>query len=295
MDTQFLDTFLATVDSGSIAEAARRLDLTPASVAQRIRTLEAEIGIALVTRVGRTVRVTEAGQLIVGRARELLQSARELRTLARSDTPAGSLKLGAASTAITGVLPDVLMALTRNHPQLDIYVVPGISGELYQRVLDGELDAAVIVEPPFGLLKTCDWVLVREEPLLLIAPEEMSVMDPRQLLRRERFIRYDRRHWGGRLADNFLKKERIQPVEWLEIDALDAIAVMVGRGLGISLVPDWAPPWPAGLTLQKAVIHPTEYSRRLGILWVRNSVNIRAIRALIQQFRAVCQTGSPGA
>src|SRR5215467_14456418 len=50
MDTQFLDSFVTVVDSGSIAEAARRLQLTPGAVAQRIRALESEIGASLVVR-----------------------------------------------------------------------------------------------------------------------------------------------------------------------------------------------------------------------------------------------------
>src|SRR4051794_40015393 len=65
MDTRFLDAFLMAVDCGSIAEAARRLNLTAAGVAKRIRALEREIGAVLVTRSGRTVRPTGAGAAIV--------------------------------------------------------------------------------------------------------------------------------------------------------------------------------------------------------------------------------------
>jgi DNA-binding transcriptional LysR family regulator len=54
MDTQFLDSFVTVVDYGSMAEAARRLNLTPAAVAQRIRALEDEIGASLFVRSGRT-------------------------------------------------------------------------------------------------------------------------------------------------------------------------------------------------------------------------------------------------
>jgi DNA-binding transcriptional LysR family regulator len=60
MDTKFLDSFVTVVDHGSIAEAARRLNLTPGAVAQRVRALEEEIGAALLIRSGRTVRPTEA-------------------------------------------------------------------------------------------------------------------------------------------------------------------------------------------------------------------------------------------
>ncbi|MGH6609138.1 MAG: LysR family transcriptional regulator, partial [Burkholderiaceae bacterium] len=75
MDTQFLTTFVMVVDRGSMAAAARLLNITPAAVAQQIRTLERELGAPLIARAGRTVTGTEAGMRILGRARELLRDA----------------------------------------------------------------------------------------------------------------------------------------------------------------------------------------------------------------------------
>ena len=89
MDTRFLETFLMAVDNGSIAEAARRLNLTAAAVAKRIRALESEIGAVLVTRSGRTIRPTEAGAAIVERARHFLVEARNFKPIAATDRPSG--------------------------------------------------------------------------------------------------------------------------------------------------------------------------------------------------------------
>ena len=69
MDTKFVETFLIAVDHGSIAEAARRLNLTAPAVAKRIRALEREIGAILITRSGRTIRATEAGAAIIEHAK----------------------------------------------------------------------------------------------------------------------------------------------------------------------------------------------------------------------------------
>jgi DNA-binding transcriptional LysR family regulator len=63
MDTRFVETFLTAVDNGSIAEAARRLNVTPAAAAKRIRALESEVGAVLVRRSGRTVKPTEKFRL----------------------------------------------------------------------------------------------------------------------------------------------------------------------------------------------------------------------------------------
>src|SRR5437773_7814759 len=95
MDTRFLESLVTVVDAGSFAEAARRLNLTPAAIAQRIRTLESEIGASLVSRSGRTVRLTEAGTAIMERARGLLANVRDLKSIALSDAPSGELRLGA--------------------------------------------------------------------------------------------------------------------------------------------------------------------------------------------------------
>src|SRR5712671_3405331 len=99
MDTRFLEAFLMAVDNGSIAEAARRLNLTAAGVAKRIHALESEIGAVLLTRSGRTIRPTEAGAAIVERARHFVIEARDFKSIAVADRPSGQLRLGAISTA----------------------------------------------------------------------------------------------------------------------------------------------------------------------------------------------------
>ncbi len=150
MDTQFLESFVMVVEHGSVAEAARRLNLTAAAVTQRIRALEREIGTALVSRSGRTVRATEAGAAVLSRAQSLLREVRDLRVAANEQNFAGELSLGAISSAVTGILPPILSRLAETHPAMKIYINPGISSELYRVVIEGELDAAVFLEPQFA-------------------------------------------------------------------------------------------------------------------------------------------------
>jgi DNA-binding transcriptional LysR family regulator len=67
----------------------------------------------------------------------------------------------------------------------------------------------------------------------------------------------------------------------LELDALDAIAVMVDRGLGVSLVPDWAPPWPAGLSLKKIPVPLSGQRREVGVLSNKGSSHIQLVNAFL--------------
>jgi DNA-binding transcriptional LysR family regulator len=136
MDTRFLESFLMAVDNGSIAEAARRLNLTAAGVAKRIRALESEIGVVLVTRSGRTIRPTEAGAAIIEHARHFLVAARDFRSIATTDRPSGQLSLGAFHSALVGLLPDILGLMKDTYPEIDVHITRGTSGELYRKVVE---------------------------------------------------------------------------------------------------------------------------------------------------------------
>lgn len=286
LDSQFLNTFVAVADRGSMAAAARVLNITPAAVAQQIRTLEREIGATLIARVGRTVSVTEAGARILERAREILRDVADLRTLANDCAVSGELRLGACQTALAGMLPDILARMVDKFPAINVFVKPAFSADLYRTVESGELDAALVLQAPYVLPKTCSWQLLREEPLIVLAPASMAGRDPHELLANEPLIRYDRNQWGGRLADDYLRAAGITPHERFELNALNAIAVMVDRGLGVSLVPDWSPPWPEGLSLARLPLPGEAEPRRIGIVWSRSTIRIRLVTAFLEEARA---------
>jgi DNA-binding transcriptional LysR family regulator len=285
VETQFLNTFITVADHGSMAAAARLLNITPAAVAQQIRTLEREIGATLIARVGRTVSVTEEGSRILQRSRDVLRNVADLRSVANESGVSGELRLGACPTALAGMLPDVLARMVETFPRINVFIKPGYSVDLYNDVEKGDLDAAVVLQAPFPLPKTCEWQLLREEPLIVLAPRALAGRDPHELLATEPLIRYDRNQWGGRQADDYLRANGIVPRERFELNALNAIAVMVDRGLGVSLVPDWAKPWPEGLDLVRMPLPNASEPRRIGIVWSRSSVRVRLVTVLLQESR----------
>ena len=284
MDIRFLESFIVVADCGSIAEAARRLNLTSAALAQRLRKLEQELGHSLVTRVGRTVQPTASGLAILDHARILIENARDLRAIAAQGEPAGQLRLGAVATSLTGLLPEIIARLRARHPRIEYFIRPDSSVNLYHGVISGDLDAALIVRPQFPMPKSTDWLTLRQEPLVLIAPQNVVVDDPLDVIQSHPFIRYDRNQWGGQIVDRYLRANAMQVREWLELDALDAIAGLVNRGLGVAIVPDWAPPWPEGLQLQKIAL-PDAGGRQTGVLWNRSGARISAMQAFVETCR----------
>ena len=240
----------------------------------------------MIARAGRTVSLTEEGARILQRARDLLRDVSDMRSVANDSDVSGELRLGACPTALAGMLPDILARMVDTFPQINVYIRPAYSAELYRAVEAGELDAALVLQAPYSLPKTCDWQLLREEPLVMIAPARMAGRDPHELLRSEPLIRYDRNQWGGRVADEYLHAAGIVPRERFELNGLNAIAVMVDRGLGVSLVPDWARPWPEGLDLVRIPLPLPSEPRRIGMVWSRSSVRIRLVTVLLQESRA---------
>lgn len=276
MDTRFLQSFVVVVEQGSIAEAARHLDLAPTTLAQQIRALETDLGSALLTRSGRTVKPTESGARILGRAREVLREVRDLRSDA-SDTglPAGPLRLGATPTALMGLLPKPLRRWKLEHANIPIYIEPGTSATLLARVQAGELDAAIMVHPTFDLPKTCAWRLLREEPLVLVAPSQLVVKDPLQAAAREPFIRYDRRVVAGKMADDYLRARGVRVQAQFELDGIEHIAQLVAEGFGVSVLPDWPVIGASDMRLKRWALPAPCPVRQVGVAWLRTSVRSR--------------------
>ena len=292
MDTRYLQSFVAVVELGSMAEAARSLDLTPAAIAARVKALEEELGATLVQRSGRSVRPTEAGLKMLDRARKVLREVRDLRAVSGDGVSLGELRLGVFISAMTSVLPPVLKRLYARFPDLSVFVETGSSVELCRQVAAGALDAAVVVEPQFAIGKGCAFKTWLEEPLVVVAPSRLAGGDPHELLAREPFIRYDRSVLGGQLADRYLRDHGISVRQRLEINSLMAIASLVGQGLGVALLPDWAPMWSNGLDIVRVALPQTAPVRRVGLIWATHGPRVALAHALQDEARGM---GSPDA
>lgn len=281
MDSRFLQSFIAVVDCGSMADAARRLDLPPTTVAQQMRALEADVGCALLTRVGRTVRPTVVGARIAEHAREVLKSVENLRSAASAtELPAGPLRLGATPTALMGLVPALLRKWMNAHPAVRVYIEPGTSSLLLDQVQTGKLDAAILVHPAFAMPKTCEWRLMRSEALVLLAPREMEVRNPLLTAAREPFIQYDRKVVAGKMADEYLRGHGIKPKVRFELDGIEQIAQLVAEGFGVSILPDWPVLGPPDARTRRWPLPSPSPSREVGLVWLRSSVRSPLAAAL---------------
>ncbi|WP_234051020.1 MULTISPECIES: LysR substrate-binding domain-containing protein [unclassified Xanthobacter] len=281
MDLRFLQSLVAVAETGSIAAAARREKLTAAAVSQRVQALERELGCALLARTAHAAQPTQACLALLPRARRLLSEAALLKDDIAGDALAGELSVGAISTMLTGLMPEVLDTLSRTAPGLKLQLVPGSSAHLYELLLRGELDAAILVAPPFLLPKAVACHALRTEPLVLLSREPVGVEEVAASIEAEPFIRYDPSSWGGRLIADYMKARGLYPEVRCDLDALETIALLVARGMGHALVPLWPGLEDAGvhvLPLPDAAAH----ARRIVCLHAALPPRAPALRALME-------------
>ena len=146
-----LDDLRALVEfaqAGSIGGAADRLFRTPSAVSRQLQRLEAELGAELLDRSTKPPRLNSLGLRVLERAHEMLQRTDALRSLASPDAePHGLLRVGLAHALAEGTLIEPIGALTEQYPRVQLRLLSGLGGELFSRLLAGELDVAVVFLP----------------------------------------------------------------------------------------------------------------------------------------------------
>ncbi|MFJ5297950.1 LysR family transcriptional regulator [Pseudomonas sp. NPDC088368] len=241
-----LKTFLTVQRLGTFVAAGNQIGLTQSAVSAQIRTLEKALGTTLFDRSGRSATLNAAGQRALPMAQDIVERFERMAAPTADSGYYGELVIGAIATVQTGLLPAALVQLNTLAPTVEAKVVPGVSQTLLNRVDAGEIDLAILIRPPFSLPKELHLEVIEREPFVLIAPASVKGDDPLELLREQRFVRYDRHSFGGRQVTRFLREQKIDTQPGLELDEVDAIVRMVEAGLGVSLVPR------AGLWLERA-------------------------------------------
>ena len=150
MDTQSLQAFIAVADTTSFSLAGEQLHLTQPAISKRIATLEHQTGAKLFDRINRRVSLTEAGRLLLPRARQILQLVEDSRrTLSNlSGSVEGSLTLATSHHVGLHRLPPVLKAFTQRYPDVDLDLRFLDSEQAYHGVVAGEIELAVVTLSP---------------------------------------------------------------------------------------------------------------------------------------------------
>jgi DNA-binding transcriptional LysR family regulator len=265
-----LKTFLAVARHGSFSAAGKEIGLTAAAVGLQIRSLETDLNQTLFDRSGRAIVLNTAGRGLVEPVKELVARYDALSAAQQSDPLTGMVVMGTLVSALMGAFADGLWALMRKHPGLEVKLFAGLSADFALRVDRGELDAAVITQPPERLPANLVWTALYAEPLVLIVPRRPHFTmpaDPLEILTQCPFLRFDRQAWTGHLVNRALKQCGATVREGMELNSVEAIVALVRQGFGVSIVPQLANvQWSRDRSLQIVPMPAVTVQRDVGLL-----------------------------
>ena len=239
-----LRTFKTVADLNSFSLAATRLKLSQPSVSYQVKELEEALGVPLLDRLGKRIQLTEAGTLLYGYARRILDvldeatiAVEELRGIKR-----GTLRVGASTTVGIYLLPAALGAFKKLHPGLVISLEIGTRARVQEMVLRNELDLAVVGPA----LKDPDLAITAflTDELVVVAPAGHSLAGHRHLslkdLADQPFVMREAASGSRWSLEKATRKAGVKLTVAMELGSNGAIKHAVESGLGLAVLSRYA-------------------------------------------------------
>ena len=283
--------FQALARHRHFGRAAVACGISQPALSVQIKELEDTVGAPLIDRGGRQIALTGLGEAFEARVRDILRAVDELGDLARAAQGplAGRLRVGVIPTVAPYMLPAIIKALARHHPQLDLRPREAVTQKLVDDLLAGGLDAAIVALPVSEAALT-GVPLLDEEFMLVrsVADAGAPVPDP-EALRAMRLLLLEEGHCFREQALSFCTATAAFPRDLVEGSSLSTLVQMVGAGIGVTLVPEMA----VAIETRSAAVAvarlPEPRPRRtIGMVWrKRNPLADR-----LEQIADVCRTAS---
>lgn len=233
MEIRDLRIFLSVTQNGSISKAAQELHYVQSNVTARIKHLEERLDTTLFHRKSKGVELTASGHLLLDYAKKIIRLAKEAEAALTDQTePRGKLLIGTMETTAAIRLPTLLASYHRAYPQVELNLVTGPSEASIKRLLDFEVDGALVAGEINQELMVAEKAF--DEELILVAPSgvtEISQLNNMTILvfrsgcsyraQLERWLRY---------TENI-------PYKIMELGSIEGILGCISAGMGISFLP----------------------------------------------------------
>ncbi|MEO6028892.1 MAG: LysR family transcriptional regulator [Candidatus Binatia bacterium] len=244
IETKQMQIFKTIVDVGSFTGAGEQLGISQSAISQQVRALEEELGVALLVRLGRSTRMTPAGEVFLRCACMVLDKIDETRRFLdeHAHGRAGVVRIGTPEPPCNYLLPEVLVELKRRFPKIDARVTSGHTAATLARLNAGEIDLALL-PLPLEAEKLRVVEVGRDELVAVVPPDHAWAALPFVTARdfeKESLLVYDRASQITDLTLGFLLDEGVFPRIAVEVDHLEALKDLAQRRLGVAVVPTWS-------------------------------------------------------
>ena len=299
MDIPQLEAFLAVGTYGGFRRAADALRVTQPAVSARIKALESSLDVELFDRGRRGLALSAAGRALRPHAEQVLQSVARARQAVHDVRPAsgGALRIAAALSICTYLLPDVLERFQAAHPKVMIAVRSGHSKEVLEIVLAGDAEIGIARSLHHPAVET---VTLRDDPLILVGRSGVAAARVARARLEEiadrPLIFFDRGSSDWTLTQGLFRRAGLVPNVVLEVETIETAKKMVERGMGLAFLPHLA----VARELRRRTLVAIEVtdgeplSRSLDVIQPRQRPLSAEARAFLGTLRAaVSEVGGP--
>jgi DNA-binding transcriptional LysR family regulator len=236
--------FVAVAEERNFTRAAERLHIAQPPLSRQIQQLEEDLGVTLIEKGVRPLRLTEAGAFFLAHAKPLLDQVRDLRTMTqRVGKLERTLSVGFVASTLYGLLPDIIRRYRENHPEVEVTLHEMTTVEQLKALKEGSIDVG------FGRLKSEDTsirrILLREEPMVVALFPGHRLAEKEGKLRltdliHEALLVYPKAPRPS-FADQVLaafREANLTPDHVTEVRELQIAMGLVAAGQGIAVVPE---------------------------------------------------------
>lgn len=243
MEIRNLITFVRIAEVQSFSKTAEQLGYSQSAVTMQIKQLEGELGTQLFERIGKQVKLTQAGERLLPYALEILDSMRKAESIVQEpEEISGKLHIGTCEAYVTSILPSVIMEFSQQCPHVEISTCTALVPELLQMLRQNDIDILFFLDKKFYFP---EWIKVLEQPekIHFVASKDSSLAGKKQisvsrLLQEPLFLTEKGISYRYALEQSLAAKGyELHPV-W-EVGNTDVITRFLLKNKGISFLPEY--------------------------------------------------------
>ena len=243
MELRNINTFLHVAEMHSFSRAARELDYSQSAVSSQIAQLEEELGVPLFYRVGKTVRLTDAGQTFLHYARTLLTTAQQAKAALQPAPEArGTLRVAIADSLCSALMPGVLARFHALCPRVEVSFRSGSTQEMQDMLAANRADLAYTFDQPVtspAFVRLLD----EPEPCCFLAPAGHPLAGRQGLtladLAGQEFLLTERGMSYREALEQLLAARQLTLRPYLELGDAALLCRLVEDGMGLTFLPQY--------------------------------------------------------
>jgi LysR family transcriptional regulator, benzoate and cis,cis-muconate-responsive activator of ben and cat genes len=298
MELRHLRYFVAVAEEQNITRAAARLHVSQPPLSRQIRDLENELGVVLLERTPRAVRLTPAGWAFLEECYTVLRQSEQAVRVARAAASGGrgELKLGYAPGPTQDFLRELLRQLRASDPELRVELHDLTTEEMMAGLRAGKLDAALAVKPRPATLGELKFENLREDPLVVVMAREHRLAGRRSVamteLAAEPFVVFSRREYPEHLEGTreLLGGPKVHVRIAEECDSGMTLFAAIEAGHGISILSSALAPV-IGARLKLIPVRPAPPPNVIGLAYVGKTKH-RWVERVLAAARVVANAGT---